>query len=123
MSDTPIGSTASPDLGKSSTGLQPNLAALFAYVLGLVTGIIFFVIEKENKFVKFHAMQSICFAAALFIGSFVLAFIPILGWIAALLLQMAALAFWIIVMIKAYNGQWYKLPVVGDIAAKQVGGI
>ncbi len=123
MSDGPAASTGTPDLGKSSTGIQPNVAALLSYVLGVITGIIFFVIEKENKFVKFHAMQSICFAAGLFVVSFVLAFIPVLGWIVALLLQLAALAFWVIVMIKAYQGQWYKLPVVGDIAAKQVGGI
>ena len=122
MSDA-TGTAQEPDLGKSSTGLQPNLAALFAYVLGLITGIIFFVIEKENKFVKFHAMQAICFSVAMIIVGCILMFIPILGWIALMLLQFVVLAFWIICMIKAYQGQWYKLPIVGEIAAKQVGGI
>ncbi len=117
------GSTGTSGVGKSSTGMDANLAALFAYVLGLLTGIIFFVIEKESKFVKFHAMQAICFSAGLFVVGFVLAFIPIVGWIAGVLLQFAALVFWIICMVKAYQGQWYKLPIVGDIAAKQVGGI
>ena len=50
---------ATTDLGKSSTGLQPNLAALLSYVAGILTGVIFFLIEKENKFIRFHAMQSI----------------------------------------------------------------
>ena len=47
------------DLGKSSTGLQPNAAALFSYLLGIISGIVFLVIEKDNKFVRFHALQSI----------------------------------------------------------------
>ena len=55
------------DLGKTSTGIQPNVAGLLAYVVGFVTGIIFFVIEKENKFVRFHAMQCILSSAALFV--------------------------------------------------------
>jgi uncharacterized membrane protein len=112
-----------PDLGKSSTGIQPNVAGLLAYLLGLISGIVFFVIEKENKFVRFHAMQSICLSGGLFVASIVLTFIPILGWIVLLVLQLASVVFWIICMIKAYQGQWYKLPIVGDIAAKQVGGI
>jgi uncharacterized membrane protein len=122
MAETPT-ATPTGGLGKSSTGMDANLAALFSYVLGVITGIIFFVIEKESKFVKFHAMQSICFSAGLFIVGMVLAFIPVIGWIAGILLQLASLVFWIICMIKAYQGVWYKLPVVGDIAAKQVGGI
>jgi len=44
------------DLGKTSTGIQPNVAALLSYVLGVITGIIFYLLEKENKFVRFHAM-------------------------------------------------------------------
>ena len=68
---------ASTDLGKTSTGIQPNVAALLAYLLGVVSGLIFFLIEKENKFVKFHAMQSIIVSGGLFVVSFVLMFIPI----------------------------------------------
>jgi uncharacterized membrane protein len=53
------------DLGKSSTGMQPNVAALLSYVLGWITGLIFFLIEKENKFVRFHAAQSLVVFGAL----------------------------------------------------------
>jgi len=110
-----------PDLGKTSSGLQPNVGALFAYVLGLVTGLIFFLIEKENKFVRFHAFQSICFSIALFVLGAVLAFLPGLGPLLVMLLNLGGLVVWIILMIQAFQGQWFKLPVIGDIAAKQVG--
>ena len=109
------------ELGKSSTGMQPNFAALLAYALGLITGLIFFFVEKESQFVKFHAMQAICLSLAMSVVSFGLMCIPGLGWIALLLLQVATLILWILCMVKAYQGQWYRLPVVGDFAAKPVG--
>ena len=109
------------DLGKTSTGMQPNVEALLAYLFGLVTGVIFYVIEKENRFVKFHAMQSICISVAFFIFGVVFAFIPVIGVIAGLLLNLAGLILWIVCMVKAYQGAWFRLPVVGDVAAKQAG--
>ena len=57
------------DLGKTSTGIQPNVAGLLSYVLGWLTGLIFFLIEKENKFVRFHALQSMIVFGALFVLS------------------------------------------------------
>ena len=111
------------DRGKSSTGLNANLAGLLAYTLGVISGLIFFLIEKENKFVKFHAMQAIVFSVTLFVISFVLAFIPVVGWALIPLVQIGGLVVWIILMVKAYKGEWFQLPVVGEIAAKQVGGI
>ena len=109
------------DMGKSSTGMQANFAALLSYVLGLITGLIFFLVEKDNKFVKFHAMQSIVFSVGMFVVSFILVMIPVIGILANLLLQIAALVAWIVCMIKAYQGEYFKLPVIGDIAAKQAG--
>ena len=106
------------DLGKCSTGIQPNVAALLSYVLGFVTGIIFYVIEKENKFVRFHAMQSIIVFGAFFVAQFILVFIPIIGWILAVLIPIAAFILWVILMVKAYQGEFYKLPVAGDVAEK-----
>ncbi len=111
------------DVGKSSTGMQANVAGLLAYVLGLISGLIFFLIEKESKFVKFHAMQAMLFSAALFVLGFVLAFIPIIGLAAGILLNLAGLVLWIVCMVKAYQGDWFKLPVIGDVAANQVGGV
>ena len=115
--------TAAPGtaLGKSSTGMQANFAALLSYLFGIVTGLVFFLVEKESQFVKFHAMQSTCFSIAVFVLSLVLMFIPVLGWIVLFLLQVAVFIFWIICMVQAYQGKWYRLPVVGGFAAKQVG--
>lgn len=110
-------------VSKSSTGMNENLAALLSYVLGFITGIIFFVIEKESRFVKFHAMQSILVSAALMVLSFVLGFIPFIGWLALILLGPVSFVLWIILMVKAYKYVWFKLPVVGDIAEKQADAI
>lgn len=106
-------------LHKSSLGMDENVAGLLSYVFGFVTGIIFFVLEKESRFVKFHAMQSILLSAAFLVLSTVLGFIPILGWLVLLLLSPVAFVLWIVMMYKAYKHQWFKLPVVGDIAEKQ----
>jgi uncharacterized membrane protein len=105
---------------KSSTGMEENLAALLCYLLGFITGIIFFVVEKESEFVKFHAMQSIMAFGGLFILNIVLGFIPIIGWAIGLLLNLASVVVWIVCMIKAYQGEKFKLPVIGDLAEKQI---
>jgi uncharacterized membrane protein len=102
--------------GKTSTGMEQNLEGLLCYVLGWVTGIIFLILEKDNKFVRFHAIQSIVVFGAYTVLAIILGFIPVVGWIINLLLGIAAFIFWIVLMVKAYNGQTYKLPVAGDIA-------
>ena len=72
---------------KTSMGLEPNLAGLLCYVLGWITGFIFFILEKENQFVRFHAMQSIVVFGALTVVNIVLSFIPFVGWVIAWLLS------------------------------------
>ncbi|MFC1968855.1 DUF4870 domain-containing protein [Chloroflexota bacterium] len=106
--------------GKTSMGLEPNLAGLLCYVLGWVTGLIFFIMEKENQFVRFHAMQSIVVFGALMIVSIILSFIPFIGWVIGWLLGVLSFILWIILMLKAYKGERYKLPWVGDFAEKQL---
>ncbi|HEY41277.1 MAG TPA: DUF4870 domain-containing protein [Dehalococcoidia bacterium] len=106
--------------GKTSTGMEPNVAGLLCYVLGWVTGIIFFIMEKENQFVRFHAMQSIVTFGAFTIVSIVLSFIPVVGWVLGMLLGILAFILWIILMMKAYQGEKYKLPIAGDFAEKQI---
>ena len=101
--------------------MKPNVAALLAYVVGWITGLIFFIIEKDSQFVKFHAMQSIMFFGGLGVLSFVLMFIPILGWMVVVLLPAVSFIGWIVLMVKAFQGQWFRLPIIGDLAAKQVG--
>jgi uncharacterized membrane protein len=108
------------DQGKSSTGMQANVAALLSYLAGFITGIIFFAIEKDNRFVKFHAMQSIILFAGTFALQMLFVFLPIFIFLIPLL-NLAVLVVWIILMIKAYQGEMFKLPVVGDLAEKNIG--
>jgi len=113
---------------KSSTGLDANLAGLLTYAAGFITGVVFLVLEKDSKFVRFHAMQSVMTFIGLFILNIaftIVGFIPFFGWIISLFgLFLIPLGFilWIVLMLKAYQGEWFKLPIVGDMAMKQVGG-
>ena len=96
---------------KTSTGLQENVEGLLCYLGGWITGLIFFLIEKDSKFVRFHAIQSIAVSVVLF----VLGFIPVVNffvWILSVIL-------WILLMVKAYQGQMFKLPIIGNYAEKQ----
>jgi uncharacterized membrane protein len=106
---------------KTSTGLQENVAGLLCYVLGWVTGIVFLILEKDNKTIKFHAMQSIVTFGALTVIQIILGFIPFVGWILGIIVWLLTVVLWILLMVKAYQGQMWKVPVAGDIAAKQAG--
>lgn len=105
---------------KTSLGLTPSLTAALAYVLGFVSGIIVFILEKENRFVRFHAMQSMLLSAAFFVVNIVVSFIPVAGPILGLLVCLIGIICWLIVLIKAAQGQYYKLPFIGDYAEKQI---
>ena len=126
-------------IGKSSTGLDENIAALLAYVFGWVSGLVFFLMEKDSKLVRFHAMQSILFCvlfAVLGIALWVVTFLfllvgamlpDIMGSLLALLGTFIWLVFsvglliaWILCLVRAYQGQFFKLPVIGNMAEKIV---
>lgn len=106
------------DLGKTTTGMKPNLAALLSYVAGIITGLIFVLIEKENKFVRFHAMQSLFTFGFFFILNIALGFVPVIGWSLIPLVGLVQLVIWILLMVKSYQGEKFKLPIVGDMAEK-----
>ncbi|OPY79618.1 MAG: Chloroplast import component protein (Tic20) [Syntrophorhabdus sp. PtaU1.Bin153] len=108
------------DLGTSSTGINPTVAGLLCYLVGFVTGIIFLIIEKENKFVRFHATQSVLTFGFLFVLHVVLPLIPFLGWLLVWPAHIVTLVVWILLMVKAFKGEYYKLPIVGDIAEQKV---
>src|ERR1044072_2286449 len=124
-------------VAKSSTGLDENIAALLSYIFGWVSGLIFFLIEKDSRLVRFHAMQSLLFnvlvgviAIALWIVLFVVFMIAaqISGTLATLLsvisilvwgvFLLAILAGFILCLVKAFGGQYFKLPVIGNFAEK-----
>ncbi len=109
---------AENDLGPTSLGMKPNMAALLSYLAGLLTGIIFYLLEKENKFVRFHAMQSIMTFGFFFVLNIVLGFVPVVGWSLMPLVGIVQLIVWIVLMVKAYQGERFKLPIVGDMAEK-----
>jgi uncharacterized membrane protein len=108
------------DLGATDTGINANVAGLLSYLLFFITGLIFFLIEKKNKFVRFHALQSIIVFGAIFVGQWVLAFIPVLGDLLSGLLALLGVVLWIVLMVKAYQGELFKLPVVGELAEKNL---
>jgi len=106
---------------KTSSGLEANVAGLLCYVLGWVSGLVFILIEKENKFVRFHAMQSIIVFGALTVANFILSWIPVIGGFLAWVIGLLGLVLWIVLMIKAYQGATYKLPWAGNLAEKWTG--
>ncbi len=106
---------------KSSTGLEANIAGLLCYVLGWVSGLVFILIEKQSNFVRFHAIQSIYVFGILTIAGIVLGWIPVLNVVLVPLIGVLGVVLWIILMIKAYQGEKYKLPLVGDWAEKRAG--
>jgi uncharacterized membrane protein len=110
-----------PGANGSTMSLEPNIAAGLSYIFGWVTGLIFFLLEKQNRFVRFHAMQSIILSATftvfwIFINilSVVVPFISVLGTLVGL--GMFVLV--IILLVNAFQGKYFKLPVIGDYAER-----
>jgi len=136
---TPDGSTVCPACSRSGApvahptaatagGLTDNVAGMLAYVT-FIPAIIFLVIEPYNRsrFIRFHAFQSIFLAVAMIaisIGLSVFSFIPVLGLILLplhLLIWLGLFVLWIVLLLKANQGQMWKLPIIGDLAEKQAG--
>jgi len=105
---------------KSSTGLAANVAGLLCYVLGWVSGLVFLLIETESRFVRFHAIQSICVFGVLSIAHIILGWIPLVGQVFSGVIWLLWVALWIVLMIKAYQGIMFKLPWSGNLAEKRV---
>ena len=106
---------------KTSTGLDANVAAALSYLVGFVTGIIFLVIEKENRFVRFHAMQSTVTFLGIIGIDILLQIVPILGALMVVFLVIPASAvLWLVLMYKAYQGEEFRLPIVGQFAAERI---
>jgi uncharacterized membrane protein len=118
---------AVPPVGTGS-GLADNVAGMLAYVT-IIPAIVFLVVEPYNRsrFVRFHAWQCVFFNVAwwiLWIGLHMVAHFPFLGFLTVLvwpLIGLGGFIVWIILLLKANQGQMYKLPVIGDLAEKQAG--
>ena len=105
---------------KTSIGLDANLAAALGYFV--VPAIVFLIVEKENRFVRFHAMQAIFFFAAFVVVDILLqVVVPILGFLIFLFFVLpATFIVFLVLMFKAYQGEDFKLPFVGKIAADRI---
>ncbi|RLF57472.1 MAG: hypothetical protein DRN27_07700 [Thermoplasmata archaeon] len=124
-------------MAKTSMNMEENMASLLCYLLTWLTGIIFYLVEKENKTVRFHALQSILTFLPLTILGYI--FQGVLGvsytthsvygyaygvptlspfYYVGLLIYALTAILWLVLVIKAYQGQKFKLPIVGDIAEK-----
>ena len=109
---------ATPHTEKTSTGIDANVAAALSYLVGFVTGIIFLLVEKENKFVRFHAMQSTLLFIGIILVNVVLKMIPFVGLLVAVFIVIPVSAvLWLVLMYKAFQGEDFKLPLVGQMAA------
>lgn len=116
-----IGSAPQPGAG---TGLEPNVAGALCYILGVLTGVLFLVIDGQRPFVRFHALQSIGVSIGFFalgiavsIVGMVLGVIPLIGWLIGLLLSVAVsaggLILWLYLMYRAWQGDMWEVPIVG----------
>jgi len=116
------------------TAMASNLAGMLAYILGFITGILFLVLEpyKRDRFVRFHAMQSILYSAAGIVfrigwSILVSALSDISGWVTlalvpvGLVISLCLFLFWLFLMYQAYSNREFRIPIIGAIAAKQVG--
>ena len=98
--------------------MDENVAGFLCYLLGFITGIVFLVVEKKSRFVKFHAMQSTITFLSLFIITIIIGWIPIIGLL-VYLIWILSLILWLILMIKALRGERYSLPIVGKMAEEK----
>ena len=108
--------TNNTDLGKTSTGMQANIEAALCYLAGWITGLIFYLIEKENKFVRFHAFQSIVTFGAVTVLMIVLGIAGL--WQLMNVLNVAQVVLGVVLMVAAFQGKKIKLPGAGDMAEK-----
>ncbi len=101
-------------MAKSATGLKQETAGALCYLFGPVTGVLFLVLEKD-KFVRFHAMQSIVTFVGLFIVDFVLGMTVILAFLIPLVMILG-FVLWLVLMYKAMQGQMWEVPFFGKIS-------
>jgi uncharacterized membrane protein len=112
-----------------AAALQSNIAGLLSYLVGFISGVFFMAVEpyKSNRFVRFHALQSIFLSVIWIVAHFILgALFTILPWtlwsvVSALssLVSVGFLVIFVLLMYKAYTNEQFKLPVIGDFAERQ----
>ncbi len=118
--------------GSKGTGLAPNIASFVCYLCPPVTSIVMMLLERENKDVQFHSWQATTLGVGYIvvsIGLNILAIIvgKIIGFLGMVinwlnpLVGLAAFILWLVCLVKAYQGEWWKIPYLGDFAEKRAG--
>jgi uncharacterized membrane protein len=118
----PYGTPYMGDVGpndRTGLGMKARTAGLLCYLFAWVTGLIFFLLERESRFVRFHAMQSILFFGILSILQWVFSHLPFFGYVGGALGVVMFIG-WIVMMVKAGQGKYYKLPLFGDLADRLI---
>lgn len=103
---------------KSGTGLNKNTSAALSYVLLFISGIVFLLIEKD-KYVRFHAAQSVVVFGTLFVLQWVFALTIILAWLVPFI-TLLSFVLWLLLIYKAWQGEEWEVPVLGKYARKLV---
>jgi uncharacterized membrane protein len=106
----------------AQAGLEENVACALCYLFGVLTGVLFLVLEpyNKNKTVRFHAFQSIfVWLAMVIVWVLLLVIVPVFGFIIFTIFQLGVLVLWLMLMYKAYNRERWVLPIIGPMAEKQ----
>jgi uncharacterized membrane protein len=113
------GAAAATAAAPAAGGLQDNVAGMLAYFT-IIPAIIFLVMEpyNRNKFIRFHAFQCL-FMAAVYVAAQIICTVIPLFWVILPFLYLGFVILWILLVVKAYGGQKFKLPIIGDLAEKQ----
>lgn len=112
--------TGSTTPSASSTGLNSNLAAALAYLFGCLSGVVFLIVERKDPYVRFHAMQSTLTFLGVLVMALILGSLPLVGGLLNVLFSLAVALMWLVLMFKAFTGQRFKLPYVGEMAERQI---
>lgn len=104
----------------TSLGLSENIAGSLTYLFGFVSGFIMLIVERENRFVRYHALQSIYISIVFVSAYLLLGMLPLIGWLTTMVLAPAGLVMWIILMLNAYKGRYSKMLYISDFANKQL---
>lgn len=102
----------------TGSGLPRNTAAALAYVLGVITGLALLFLEKDDEYVRYHALQSIALSVVWLGGWIVLMVIPVIGWLLLPFWGLLMFVFWLVAMVKAWQGERFRLPVLGEYVMK-----
>jgi uncharacterized membrane protein len=108
---------------RSSTGLAENVAGALCYLLGWISGLIFLVLEQQSGYVRYHAMQSVVVFGGIAVASLVLSLLSGIGLVLQQALALLSVILWILLMVKAWQGERYRLTWISDVVDRLLAGM